>query len=136
MDNPIDHPIDLGLVNYVRHPENTNYVVFRFSDILRAESFEEELVKAKIWFEKGEEDRKGKVYTLFGVHKNDYKKAEKINFMVEAKHKKPFIPFKIFRFSVILISTIAMTLAVLGYCATQNKLRSINENDTSINRAH
>lgn len=134
MDNPIDHPFDLGLVNYIRHPENQNYVVFRFPDIERAKSFEAELQQAKIWYEKANEESKSRIYTLFGIHKNDYKRAEKINFLVEAKHKKPLIPWAVFRYFILFVSTIAMTLALMGYCASQKKLQRINENNTTINQ--
>ena len=133
MENPIDHIVDLGLVNFTRHPENKNYVVFRFSDAERAESFEKELVLAKIWFEKGVEERKNKTYILYGVHKNDYKSAGKINFLVEAKHKKPLIPFKSLRYAVFLLSFIALTLALIGYCDAQKKIRRSNETSTLLN---
>ena len=53
-----DHTLDLGFVNYVQHPENSNYSVFRFYDDNRAASFELALTEQKIWFEKAEEERK------------------------------------------------------------------------------
>lgn len=134
MDNPVDHTIiDLGLVNYVQHPTNPNYVVYRFADIERANSFEEELQKNAIWFEKSSEPKRGKEYFLFGVHKNDYKKTEKINYLVEAKHKKPFIPFKILRYVLMTFSAIVMLLAILGYYHRQRVLDRINETGQSIN---
>ena len=103
MDNPIDHSIDLGLVNYVQHPTNQNYIVYRFADENRAASFEAALGVNQIWFEKDYGDKRGKKYTLFGIHKNDFKLTERINFVVEAEHKKPFIPFKILRYSIMMI---------------------------------
>ena len=135
MENPIDHIVDLGLVNFTRHPENKNYVVFRFSDAERSESFEKELVLAKIWFEKGVEERKNKTFTLFGVHKNDYKSAGKINFLVEAKYKKPIIPFKGLRYAVFLLSFIALILALIGFCDAQKKIRRSNETNSLVNPA-
>ncbi len=122
MENPIDHTLDLGFVNYVQHPENKNYVVFRFADTVRAVSFEEELQIEKIWFEKGEEDKKGKIYWLYGIRNQDFKKAEKINYRVEARHKKRIIPNRGFRWLVIGFSAIVMTLTLIGYCKAQNKL--------------
>ena len=91
MENPIDHNIDLGFVNFVKHPENENYTVFRFRDENRAKSFEIELCSSNIWFEKSQSSNKGKTYFLFGIHKNDFKKAQSINFKVEAQHKKRII---------------------------------------------
>lgn len=122
MENPIDHVLDLGLVNYVQHPENKNYTVFRFADIKRADSFEMNLVEQKIWFEKGEENKKAKVYTLYAIHHADFTKVEQINFTVEAQFKKPLIPFKGLRWSLLLFSFFVMTLAIIGYCKAQNKL--------------
>lgn len=122
MENPIDHPLDLGLVNYLKHPSNSNYVVFRFSDEARALSFEESLRFDNIWFEKGEEENRTKRITLFGIHKTDYKKVEKINYMVEAKHKKKLISFAWLRYTILIFSAIVMTLALVGYCKAQSKL--------------
>lgn len=126
MENPVDHTVDLGLVNYVKHPSNPNYIVYRFADINRASSFEKELIACRIWMEKAEEQKRGKQYYLFAVHKNDYKKTEKINFQVEAKHKKPFIPFRWLRYTVMIIGMGVLCLALIGYCRQQSKLNSYN----------
>ncbi len=133
MDNPIDNIIDLGLVNYVQHPENSKYIVFRFSDPERAKSFEGSLKENNIWFEKGEEEKRSKAYTLYGVHQNDYKKVQKINYAVEAKHKKPLIPGKVFRYSLLIFSGVVMLLAILGYCNRKSGSSSINQVNQQIN---
>ena len=133
MENPVDHSLDLGLVNYVQHPTNQNYIVYRFPDPKRAASFEEELTKQTIWFEKGEEEKRGNIYTLYGVHKNDYKKTEKLNFLVEAKHKTPFIPFKVLRYLVLVIGLLMLTLSIIGYCKSREKLASYTNSTNSIN---
>ena len=132
MENPVDHTLDLGLVNYVQHPSNPSYIVYRFPDKERAASFEIEMKNNSIWFEKDEENKRGKVYTLFGVHKNDFKVTEQINFKVEAKHKKPFIPFKGFRFIVLFIGLGLLLLSVIGYCKLQEKLSSYNSSSLTI----
>ena len=133
MDNPVDNIVDLGLVNYVQHPTNPKYVVFRFADQGRADSFEESLTSAKIWFEKSSDLKREKEYFLIGIHKNDFKKAEKINYLVEAKHKKPFIPFKILRYTVMIISAGILTIAILGYCNSRKILNSIDNQPSSVN---
>lgn len=127
MENPLDNIVDLGLVNYVRHPENPKYVVFRFADPHRAVSFEDELKNAGIWFEKGEEQGRTKNFILFGIHQHDFKKAEKINYRVEGKHKKPLIPFKMLRYPLMIFSGIVLFLAIMGYCKAQQKLTRINK---------
>ena len=131
MDNPVDHIADLGLVNYVRHPSNPDYMVYRFGDAERADSFEKALIEAGIAFERASEEKKQRTYHLFGIHKNDYKKTIRMNFMVEAEHKKPLIPFKAFRYFLILFSMLALTLAIIGYCKQKEKLSSHNNNNTS-----
>lgn len=131
MDNPVDHIADLGLVNYVRHPTNPDYMVYRFGDIGRADSFEKALKEAGIGYERASEERKQRTYYLFGIHKNDYKKTVRMNFMVEAEHKKPLIPYKAFRFFLIAFSLGAFTLAIMGYCRQQEKLASHNNPHSS-----
>ena len=133
-DNPIDNPLDLGFVNYVQHPENKDYVVFRFSDIHRANDFETLLTEQKIWFERDKEMKRTVEVTLFGIHKTDYNKAQSINFQVEGKHKKPLIPFKGLRYSVLIIGLSLLTLAIVGYCKRQDKLQSVNETLRTINK--
>lgn len=133
MENPIDSIIDLGLVNYVKHPTNPNYIVYRFPDKNRADSFQIELEKLGIWFERGEEEKRTRTYHLIGIHKNDYKNTIRLNYLVEAKHKKPLIPFKALRYGLILMSTALMTLAIVGYCKRQNILASHENPTTSIN---
>jgi hypothetical protein len=122
MENPVDHTIDLGFVNYVQHPENKQYVVFRFADLERAATFKAELEEHKIWFEKDNEEKRGKNYTLFAIHNTDFKKAEKINYSVEGKHKKPIIPFRFLRVFLISLTAFVMTLTLMGYCQAQKKL--------------
>jgi hypothetical protein len=133
IENPVDHIVALGLVNYVKHPTNQNYVVYRFADEERAKSFEKALLEKEIWHEKSTDDSKSRPYYLFGIHKNDYKKTQVLNFEVEASHKKPFIPFSGLRYGLILFSMTVLILAVMGYCKSQEKLASYNNSDLTIN---
>jgi hypothetical protein len=133
MDNPVDHVVDLGLVNYVKHPSDPNYIVFRFADHDRAATFRKELDEVGIWFEESEQQVRSRMFVLFGIHKNDFKHVQKLNFMVEAQHKKPFIPFKPLRYFIVLLSAAVMTLAIVGYCKRQEKLRMIEETGISVN---
>ncbi|MGY8926444.1 MAG: hypothetical protein ACKVJC_04025, partial [Flavobacteriales bacterium] len=105
------------------------------ADKNRADSFKTELVNQKIWFEENTEPKRSKEYTLFGIHKGDFKKTESINYRVEAKHKKPFIPFKILRYSLMLFSAIVLTLSIMGYCNRQKILDRVNNNIHLINDA-
>lgn len=134
MDNPIDHPLDLGLVNYTKHPSDNNYVVFRFADQLRADAFDAELKAKNIWFERDSQDSKSRTYHLFGIHKRDFKVAQTINFSVEGKHKRPLIPMKSLRYSVVIFGMFMLLLAVIGYCKQQEELASYDKTNRSINK--
>ena len=133
MDNPIDHPLDLGLVNYTKHPSNNDYIVFRFPDKERADSFEENLKRENMWYERDEESSKQRTYHLFGLHKSDFKKAQKMNYAVEGKHKKPLIPVAGLRYLVVLFGLLMITLSIIGYCKQQEKLASYEKSNSSVN---
>ncbi len=129
MENPVDHTLDLGFVNFIQHPENKNYVVFRFSDELRANSFEDALKAENIWFEKAQEEKRNKVYFMFGVHKNDFNRVQQINFAVEGKHKKPFIKYKAVRILMYIFTACVLTLAIIGYFKNKNQHTSIKKTE-------
>lgn len=131
-DNPVDHPLDLGFVNYVQHPTNSNYVVFRFADPNRAEDFELELKNAGIWYERDVELKRTTEVVLYGIHKTDFKKAQNFNYFVEGKHKKPIIPFKALRYGVLVVGLGLLILATIGYCKAQDKLRIVNDSHRSV----
>lgn len=132
MDSKVENIVDLGLVNYVRHPSDPNYIVYRFADIKRASDFEKELEAQNIWFEKDQENTRGKTYTLFGVHKKHFEKVQRINFLVEAANRKFLIHNKIFRYTLLLISISAVVLAFVGYCSRPDLADSVLS--TEINR--
>ena len=114
MENPIEH-LDLGFVNFTKHPDDPNYIVYRFTDIERANSFREELIKNNITFEEDTEGKKHVTYTLFALKKKYYKKTMQINFKVEGEHKKPFIPFRMLRWIVLLFGLGILLLSILSY---------------------
>ncbi|HLV41173.1 MAG TPA: hypothetical protein VKY37_02750 [Brumimicrobium sp.] len=117
MDSKVENIIDLGLVNYVRHPSDPNYIVFRFADKKRADDFEQTLKSKKIWFERGEENTRNKTYILFGIHNRDFSIVEQINYDVEGRNRNFIIGNKILRWSLILFSLGVMILASIGYCS-------------------
>lgn len=114
MENPIEH-LDLGFVNFTKHPDDPNYIIYRFTDIERANSFREELIKNNITFEEDTEGKKYVTYTLFALKKKYYKKTMQINFKVEGVHKKPFIPFRMLRWIVLLFGLGILLLSILSY---------------------
>ena len=126
MENPIEH-LDLGFVNYTQHPANPNYVVYRFTDQNRADSFRTLLKAHHVEFEEDQEQKKQQTYTLFAIHQKYYKKTMKMNFKVEQKHKKPIIPFRILRWSVVIFGMGIILLSILSYCKHMEHLQKQTE---------
>lgn len=116
MDSGLEHPFDLGLVNYHKHPSDANYVVYRFRDKKRADHFEQLLVKAKIWYERSNPEADEKEYYLIAVHKKNFSKTQKLNYETEGKFKKPLIKIGFLRYFFVLFMIALVALAALGYC--------------------
>ena len=70
--------------------------------------------------------KKSLLQTKYGSKKQK-KKKEHINYKVEAKHKKPFIPFKWFRYTVMIIGLGVVCLALIGYCQQKKKRTAYDE---------
>ena len=126
MENPIEH-LDLGLVNFTKHPNDPNYIVYRFTDLNKANSFREELILNNISFEQDTEKKKQVTYTLFALKKKHYKKTMEINFKVEGAHKKPLIPFRLLRWTVLLFGLGILLLSILSYCKHMTYLNEQTE---------
>lgn len=126
MENPIEH-LDLGLVNFTKHPTNPDYVVYRFTDLDKAISFRRELNEKNIKFEEDTQDKKQVSYTLFAVHKKFYKQTMRMNFKVEGKHKKPLIPFFTLRWFVLLFGLGILLLSILSYYKHMDHLNEQTE---------
>lgn len=115
MEDNLDNKIDIGFVNYKKHPSDQNYVVFRFKEAEMAEYFRKRLQEDQIWFEEGEDELKsGKKVALFGVHKTDYSKAQKINYETSGKLRKPFIADKALRYTLLFLLFGLIAFAVFG----------------------
>ncbi len=126
MENPIEH-LDLGFVNYTQHPTNPKYMVYRFTDINRANHFRELLSENKIEFQEDSQEKKQQTYTLFAIHQKNYKKTMKMNYEVEKKHKKPIIPFRILRWTVVIFGMGILLLSILSYCKHMEHLEKQTE---------
>jgi len=115
MEDGLESPIDLGFVNYKKHPSDSRYMVFRFKNHDMADFFREEMGNQKIWFEEGEEVLKSdKKVIMFGVHNTDYKKAQKINYMASAKHRSRFIENPPLRYMLLGMLFFLIAFAIFG----------------------
>ena len=125
MEAGLEH-FDMGLVNYRQHPTNVNYIVYRFKDINRANTFEEKLSQANIWYERSDPEEDEKVLYMFAVEKKFFNKTQKLNFETEAKHEKFLIQNGYLRSFFVLFFSGIIVLASVGYC----KSRKILEKET------
>lgn len=115
MDPGVENIVDLGLVNYVKHPTNPDFMVFRFVDKKRADAFEKELKNQKIWFEKAEEQGRSRFYYLYGIHNRNYKKVQIINFQIEGQNRNFIIKNGFLRWFLVLFFLAVSAFAMVGY---------------------
>jgi hypothetical protein len=74
------------------------------------------LKENNIVFEYQFDDEEEKHY--FGINKTNNKLAKKLNYLVFAKYRKPFIPSSTGKFLLIGITLFFIILAVIGYIRT------------------
>lgn len=139
MDAGLEH-FDMGLVNYRQHPTNVNYIVYRFKDIERANTFELKLKEANLWYERSNPDSDEKEVYMFAIEKKHFEKTQKINFLTEAKHKKFIINNGVLRTIFVLLMISIVSLGVFGYCQSRQKLEEetekIEQNAETISSFH
>jgi len=104
-----------GLVNYRRHPENKNYLVFNFNTKPEADLFEQELVRRKIWFEKDTEEVKEDLMFLFAIQEGSLDEVTKANSVVARTFKKPFVKNSLLRYSFLILFGLLIAFAIIGY---------------------
>ncbi len=108
-----------GLVNYRRHPENPNYIVFGFNSEAEALVFETELNKYKTRFEK---DVEGNVY-LYAIAESSMDEANKANAAVTVAFKDPLVKNKILRYSLLLLIALLLVIGIVGYVKNPQKVQ-------------
>ncbi len=125
----------LGLVNYRNHPSDNRYKVFAFYKEEEAELFESTLNEMKVWFEKDEEDLKGKKLYMFAVDQLNFNKAQKANYKVSAAFRKPIIKNGFLRYGLLIIVFGAIGLGIYGYVKNMQKLdeKTIELNENEVN---
>jgi hypothetical protein len=126
MEAGLEH-FDLGLVNYRQHPTNVNYVVYRFKDLNRANTFEMLLKENGIWYERSDPEEDEKPIVMFAVEKKFFNKTQELNFLTEAKHRTKLIPHKGFRLIFVLIMISILSLGLMGYCQSRKTLEEANK---------
>ena len=103
----------VNLTNYHDHPTNIAYVVFFFNTKEVADTFEDLLLINAVDFERDQEDG-GMERHLFGIRKNEFELAERLNYDALGKHRKRFIPNWYLRMVILMFTLIVVALAVIG----------------------
>jgi hypothetical protein len=101
--------------NYFIHPGDNRYYVFSFKKKEYSNLYETALLKHEIPFESyiDEELEYGAKY-LFGIPRTHLTEAMRENNLLHAKIRTPFIPSKILRWTVLIITGALLTLAIIG----------------------
>jgi hypothetical protein len=131
MEAGLEH-FDMGLVNYRQHPTNVNFMVYRFKDIERANTFEELLLKEGLWYERSNPVEDERQLYMFAVEKKHFQKTQKINFTTEAKHKQFLIANNATRYLFVFVMLGILSLATMGYCESRKKLKEASERIESV----
>lgn len=124
MDHRVEHITDLGLVNYVQHPTNSKYIVYRFADKVRADDFEKALKEYGVWFEKSQEEGRTRMFYLYAIHRKNYKTVQSLNYAVEGKHRTFIVKNVFFRWFLVLFTIGITVLAFVGYCKNPEKVKA------------
>lgn len=108
----------INITNYTDHPTRENYVVFRFYEENRAQDFEQLLKEQELWYEFTKDESEEKILYLFGIRKSDFNQANRNNFLINAKYRKPFISNVFFKWLVLIVTGIFVAAAIAGFLKT------------------
>jgi hypothetical protein len=101
----------LNLTNYDDHPEDPNWIVFRFPDPGMAEEFRVAVAAAGL---QHEVDTNGGPPFMVGVKQRHREQAVRLNYQVLGRHREPFIGDRLLRWVVLGFVGLLLALAVAG----------------------
>ena len=113
--DPLDDGVSMRLVNWYPHPADNRYQVFEFRSRELAEEFARDLEGEGIDAERGERQEEGDTVALFGVHRDQFKAALRVNHLLHGRHRRPFIAHRGLRWAMLLITALAVGLGVMGW---------------------
>ncbi|PCJ89110.1 MAG: hypothetical protein COA57_02540 [Flavobacteriales bacterium] len=90
-------------------------MLYHFHQKEWAAYFENLLIEHKVVFEKHIEESEEKLMVYFAVKKKDDTQVRQLNYLTVGRFRKPFIPDTYFRWVIIGISVLLVTLALTGY---------------------
>jgi hypothetical protein len=92
--------------------------VFFFTEKEHSDYFKELLIEKKISYEFEIDEASGKQY--FGIQSRYFSVVKKLNYLVFARYRKPFIESRFFKFLLISLTAIFVILAFIGYLVSQS----------------
>jgi len=105
----------LRVTNHQTHPTNKNYKVFFFYIEEQADYFESLLKEKGIWFERDQEDNKGKMMYLFGIKMTNVREVNQLNYLAIGKYRKPIFQNKAVRYGIVIFGVVMLIMGVIGY---------------------
>lgn len=87
--------------------------VFFFTQLDHSNYFKSLLTKENISYEFEVDKESDKFY--FGISNSELKRVKKLNFLVFAKYRKPFIQSWFIKFMLLGITALFIILAIIGY---------------------
>jgi hypothetical protein len=105
--------MNLGL-NFHEHPTRKRLYVFHFKVEQHAQLFEKLLAEKAIPYEHETNEEEGVLCHFYGIKKEHFPQAQKVNYLVSAQFRKPFIPDAGLRYFVIFLVLTAITLGIIG----------------------
>lgn len=100
-------------INILEHPTNRNKTVFFYTEQQHSDYFKSLLQENGITYEFQFDDQEKKYY--FGINKALDKQSKKLNYLVFAKFRKPFINNVFGKYLLLGITLLFIFLAIVGY---------------------
>lgn len=96
----------MRFTNYFLHPGDNRYYVFTFNEPALADRYESDLKSAEIPYERHE--------MKFGVPRTHFREALKLNHLIAADTRSPFIPHNGLKWAMLIITGAVLLLAITG----------------------
>ncbi len=103
----------MRIINYYDHESDNRYLVFEYFMEEHADYFQELLEGKKVEFERHYDEEKERI--LFGIQKRFRTDSTYCNNMTHAKFRRPFIKNNLLKYSLLLVTLLAITLGLIGY---------------------
>ena len=105
--------------NWYPHPGDNRYHVFEFRSTELADEYQADLEAAGIEFERAPVESEGDgVVERFGVHRDVFQAALRVNHLLHGRHRRPFIPHAFLRWAMLAITAAALGLAIMGWMSS------------------